>query len=221
MSNTPVHFNDYLKNLTENKNYLNHDMVLDLFHGPWELREDDKELRIELKQQKPVTVAVNLGILILLILLFASWIARFAYKDGSFWFIYLFYSIAFMTSAGLVVGVFFTRRNLVKKGRCWFVWNKWQNTVSLPRKNLSFSSADILALQYREPGGEDTGCFEVVVFTRENLHRIYVLGFYGAPSDERIVHDTARFLKKPLIRIPYSGKEAPVVWKEHCQENEL
>lgn len=50
MSDSQAQFDDYLMNLTENKNYLNHDMVLDFFHGPWELKEDDREVHIEYKE---------------------------------------------------------------------------------------------------------------------------------------------------------------------------
>lgn len=210
----------YFNRLKEDRNYLiNHEeWTGGLFNGPWDLREDDNEIRIEIKYYRyPV-----LGMMIVSILLFlmAALMARFAYNHDDPLFVYIIFPIAFLTSIVLISIGFAIGRSLKKKGRCWFVWNKRQDSVSLPRRNISFSCADILALQYREPGGEDNSYFEVVVFSRGNLQRIHVLEFWGAPSEVRIIHDTARFLKKPLIRIPYSGKDAPVVWKEHCQENE-
>lgn len=218
MSDSETLFDEYLRNLTDNKNYLNHDMALEFFHGPWELREDDNEVCIEIKNYRhPV-----LGMMIVSISLFlmAALMARFAYNHDGQMFVYIIFPMAFLTSIVLISIGFAMGRNLKKKGRSWFVWNKRQDSVSLPRRNTSFSRADILALQYREPGGEDNSCFEVVVFSRGNLQRIHVLEFWGAPSEVRIIHDMARFLKKPLIRIPYLGKDSPVVWKEHCQGNE-
>jgi hypothetical protein len=213
---------NYINRLKEDPHYLQESNEWDWgLCDPWKLKEDDREVRIEYKEPYgPIGGAVGVGIVILSVFLIASLMAWFAYKHGNFMFVYLIYSIAFLTSIIMTAFIFGVKRNLAKKGRCWFVWNKRQDSVSLPRRNISFSCADILALQYREPGGEDNIYFDVVVFSRGNLQRIHILEFWGAPSEVRIIHDTARFLKKPLIRIPYLGKDSPVVWKEHCQENE-
>jgi hypothetical protein len=193
-----------------------------LFHGPWwELNEDDNETRIVLpRSYRPVLGAVIVSIVVFL---FASGMVWFLHKQGVPAFAYiLIFSIAFLTSVFLISIGFWARHSLKKKGRCCFVWNRFQDTVSLPHRNITFSCADILALQcIRITNASDyyEYDFEVIASPNGILRRCHVFQLGGERKHMRMIRTVASRLKKPLIISGYTWKGQRVVTREDITEN--
>jgi hypothetical protein len=169
-----------------------------LFHGPWELREDDNEVRIEIKSYRhPV-----LGMMCVSIVLFlmVALMARFAYNHDNQMYVYIIFPIAFLTSIVLISIGFAMGRNLKKKGRCWVTWNRFQDTVSLPRRNITLSCADIVALQHgRRDSGQEYSNFEIIAAPDGILRRYHVFQLSAWGGQTQVIRTLALRLKKPLV----------------------